>query len=224
MTFSIFLDGIFILIFALNVINGVRRGLLKSFLGILGTVIAFFLAGFMADFFANVSYTLVFEDVLKTTISDFLTNNASFDINTFSFSGKFAPFLNFIKTCIESNIGHEMVGQNTITRLFSKYILKILKSSFIILFYAAIKSVISAIFKVFKQQKIFAVDTLFGGIFGALKGAISVTIFILLLNIISPMLSGKYEFFTKEELNSSIIFNQINKNVVQNYLQFVPFL
>ncbi len=216
------LDISMILLVALFMIIGTKRGIAKTLYGLASIVLSGIIAYLAGRFFAN----LLYKNVILKSISDSVTKSVSEttagsekiaesvfkDLPDF-FSGLLNSF-GITENTISSAVDAKATSQ-AITSAVDSVIAPILISIFSAIFILALFLIVLLLFKLlghhvlklFELPIIRTVNSIFGGVFGLCEGVAIVFAAVMILRIILPCFDKP--FISPELINSSYVFKLV---------------
>ncbi|MBR0423076.1 MAG: CvpA family protein [Clostridia bacterium] len=216
------LDVCVVIILSFFAIVGFRKGILKSFLSLVGSLFAVILAVYFSDIISKAIYfncisPQIEEEVRKISDTSLLNADVLLSKLPFSFFG-FLP--RFGITTEEIN---HIINSNTVEVLPSKIseilypvIANILKSIFVIalfvIFIFAMKFLSKFLLKLFKTQFLNGANSILGGVFGVFKGYVIIVAAMCFLKVFASMDTQVPEIFTANTISSTTIFKIIYDN------------
>ncbi len=222
---GILLDIGFAVIILLCVVFGYRKGFFKSMTGLIGAVIAMFLAWVLAGVIANAMYWGIFRGMLIENISSVLSNDAlaSFSEKAAQVTASLPGFLNSAMnsqgiTAAQIEQSLQTAGSNAAgatADLISPVVIWLLQLLLTVLLFflllVFVRLALKALGKVFRIPVLRQVDGILGGIFGICKGAVYVFLACVLLQLIMPVTGSSAEPM-KQVLDQSYIYQFVFYN------------
>lgn len=222
-------DSIVIIYLIIACITGIRKGFIKTFFDTLGVIIAFFVS---KKYYTLAKDYLINNTKVYATINDYLSQKfsklaAELPNNNFNPSNLFKGFdklPNEVQNFSSSVFNIESVpsSSNSLNQYVDKVseIIVIIISFVLVMLiaYIILLLITSIIDKVFKVPGLNVINSMFGGVFGILRGVI---IMYVIFAVASPFIAfSEGNMVVNEVLNSraSIIFYE--NNVILSYLLY----
>ncbi len=218
-------DIIIIAIIVLFIIIGIRRGLARTILNVLGIFITYICAGWASEILARILYNSFLKETVVNNINEFITvNGVDYAVsNCFSalpdwaysivsavvslFGGSFDQFeRGILSSTTEAVTGASSAIEATVESVVVAVFGIILLIVLFILILILVKKLIKLVLKVFDAPVLKQVNRFFGGILGAIEGLlcawIAVNVFYVIAMLTAPELLSNslvcgalYEFF-----------------------------
>lgn len=233
---GIILDIILVLLLAIFLYDGFKRGAVKSFIDIVGYVVVLTLTSWLAGIVADAIFTtFVWPHVLNeinqalqssagsdpaSQVTTLLNSLPSFVSNTLKFYGVTQEYLISAAQSSSNNIAEDIM--KSISPVFINLIKTVAFSTLLV--------VLTSIFKVFSRtlNRIFnlpilkQINKLLGLVCGALKCVIIIFITCYIIQIVIPMMSNTPEILSQSSIDSTIIFKNIYYNnplnsIIENF-------
>ncbi len=223
---AIILDVILVVLAAIFIFDGFKRGAVRSLVDILGYVVVLALASWLSAFVADLVFNSFMKPSLITTVNESLVNTAQQDVNS-----KAIDLFNSLPGFVSNTLRFYGVSENTlgsavqlssenaaeeVVGYLSPIFINLLKTlGFSVLFVS-----LMTIFKVFSRTlvRIFRlpllkqVNELLGIVCGALKCAILVLVVCLILRMTIPAMNNVPEILSQDTIDSTIIFKNVYYN------------
>ena len=234
---GIILDIILVLLLAIFLYDGFKRGAVKSIIDIVGYVVVLMLTSWLAGILADAVFATFVQPSVLNEINQALQNSAgsdpasqvstlfktlpSFVTNTLKFYGVTQEYVTSTIQSSSNNISEDIM--QSISPIFINLIKTVAFSTLFI--------VLTSIFKVFSRtlNRIFnlpilkQINKLLGLVCGALKCVIIIFIACYIMQIILPMMNNTPEILSKSSIDSTIIFKNIYYNnplnsIIENFI------
>lgn len=195
---NIFLDGLILVILVLFTIIGVRKGLIRSVINLLGTVFSAYFSGIAAKACAQWIYTSMIKQSIISSVSDSLTASAGEGaLSTVNDIIESLP--DFIKAIVPNaeastqlqdalNSGINSIA-SAVEQLVSPVVTAILSIALtvvlFVLFMVLVRFISRAVTRVCRIPVLFGVNRTLGGILGLLKGVVLIMLAVSLLRLLS---------------------------------------
>ena len=219
---ALILDVFVVMIFTFFAVMGFRKGILKSFLSLVGSLFAVIFAVYFSDFFSKMIYfnfisPQIEEKVRNISSTSFLNYDILFSKFAFPFSG-FLPRFGITPEEINHIINNSTaeVLPSKISEILYPVITNVLKSVLVIvlfvIFIFAIKFLSRFILRFFKTQFLKSTNSMLGGVFGVFKGYVVIVAAMCFLKVWVSMDTNIPEIFTPNSISSTTIFKVIYDN------------
>ena len=227
------LDIIMILIVALLVLIGIRRGLARSLYGLLSIVLSGFLASVTGRWLAGLIYKNWLSPSIEKSVSEAFASNTSSvssasdkvfsDLPSFvtDFLGMFGLNPNSVSTSVrDASASTASQVSDSINSVISPVAVPVISALLIIvlfLIYFLLFKLLSRLFLgVFELPVIHAVNAVFGGILGLAEGIALCFIIILVLRIVLQF--SDYTFISEEMIQQSFFFKAVYNSSIISYI------
>ena len=226
---SILIDVIFLAVVLLCVIVGFQKGFVKSLIEFIGYIVSVIGAAYLGNTLSVYLYNAVLRDLLVKKISAAISAETAITVEQKA-NAIFTGLPKFVTNAMNTHgitaksLGKSLSGSASaaapkaadmiapIIISFTKIILTIL---IFFLFIMLVRLIAKAMDMVCKLPVLHQMNSLFGSIFGLLKGIIVVMLLCALLQIAVPMLKEKSWGITPKDLNSSYTYKVLcDKNPV----------
>lgn len=225
------LDLIIILLFAVFVLIGIKRGAVKTLLNLAGTVLAVFLSTVLGSNIAQWMYDVFFKNGIIQSINNTLAEtgaaqtvenaissipDAVFDALSIFGISKDSLLYQTENTVTSAQSSVSSVVEGVISPILTSIISFFLIIIFFILLLVLFKFLIKLINGIFNLPILHMFNKIFGGVLGVIEGAVIIYLLVLLVKIILPF-TGEDFFITQQMINDSIIFKGMyNLNIFNN--------
>ena len=219
---GILLDIGFVIIILLAVVFGYKRGFFKSIAGLIGAIIAIFLAWVLGGLIATAMYQGIFRGMLIDNISGVLSQDALASIpekaaqvvaNLPGFLSNTLSSRGITSTHIENSLSS--AGDNAAPAtadLISPAVIWLLQLLLtVVLFFILlvfVRLLIKLLGNVLRLPVLRQVDGLLGGVFGIFRGVVYIFLACVLLQLIMPI-TGSSADAMKNVLDSSFVYQFI---------------
>lgn len=230
-------DLVILVILIVFLIRGIRRGAAKTLLSALALVssavlsIAFsgFLSQFIFDLFIRTSLESKITQVLVSsavnsvaqTASDVVAAIPAFVISAMAFFG--LPQNNFEVFCAQAVSEKGELAAGSITEAVEPAITGVISTILCIILFIVLSLLLSklakVISKVFRLPLIRVVDSIFGAVLGLCEGFITVTLILMLFNLLLPLFPAQWTFLSQEYIDTSYVFRAIYNGEIISWVQ-----
>lgn len=222
---SISLDIILIILFALFIFLGVRRGFVRSAVHFLGSVIAAALSSALGGAAANWVYNTLFRDALIDRVSRSIESIGVGSTST-AIDGFLESLPDFIVRALESSgitaatLEGGLVGKtgevaelvaDSLAPVFTSFLKVLAVMVLFLLFMMIVRSVADLVGGVFRLPGFRQFDRIFGGLFGFLLALVAVWVILAAVQVFTPMLSPEMQAQIDTELARSVLAGTIVK-------------
>lgn len=208
------LDIITITILVLELIIGIKRGFIKSVIGVIRWFVSIAAASFLSSMIADLIYKTFVHDTIMNNISNVLSSSGT--ISKISSAG---PMYNYIinnlyrlgynDSSILSMFNNSNAAQtidNAISPIVTTFIQIIIFVILLVIFIFLSHFILNAINIVTHLPVIHQLDKLFGGILGIVEGIMLVFVLVLVLGVILLCTSHNTDIFSSNTIDSTFIF------------------
>lgn len=231
---SILLDAGIILLFAIFIVSGLKRGLVRSLIGFVATVIAIVLSMYLSKITSIFIYDNFIKNNLLVQINDILNEYVGRDLNekTAAVFNELPKILsNTLMFCgVTSNVVGDVIENSTgnasyeLVKLFSPTIISVIRTILVpfifIIIYTPLNFLNRVIGRIFKVPGLRQIDQVLGAIIGALKGFLLIVLITFLLKMFLPMMSNIPDIFSKNTIESTFLFKEFYRdNIIYDFLQ-----
>lgn len=223
---NIILDAIIFLLAVVFIVDGFKRGAVRSILDIVGFIIVLLVASSLSTFLADIIFNSFVRESMLNQINQSLSNSVgqdagvrihevfnslpSFISNTIKFYGVSEETLASSVPFSSANAAEEII------KSIAPVIIRLIKT----VVFAVLFAILISLFKVFSRtlNRLFKipvlkqVNELLGVVCGTLKCAILVFIICWLIRIFIPMLDNSPKIFSQENIDATILFKNIYYN------------
>lgn len=222
---GVLLDIGFVIIILLFVVLGYKRGFFKSMAGLIGAIIAIFLAWALGGLIATAMYQGMFRGMLTDKISAILSQDALASIpekaaqivenlpdflsNAFSSRGITSKQIENSLSSAGDNAASATADLISPTVIWLLQLLLTIILFFILLVF--VRLIVKLLSNAFRLPVLRQVDGLLGGIFGIFKGVVYIILACILLQLLMPIIDGSSQSM-KQVLDSSYIYQFIVYN------------
>lgn len=216
------LDICVLVILSFFTVLGFRKGILKSFLSLVGSLFSVIFAVYFSDIISKAVYfnfisPKIEEEVRNISSTSLINADALLSKLVFPFSG-FLPRLGITTEEINHIINSSTaeVLPSKISEILYPVVANVLKSILVIalfvIFIFAMRFASKFVLKFFKMQFLNGANSILGGIFGAFKGYVIIIAAMCLLKVFASMDSQVPEMFSANTISSTTIFKIIYDN------------
>lgn len=231
---SILLDAGIILLFAIFIVSGLKRGLVRSLIGFVATVIAIVLSMYLSKITSIFIYDNFIKNNLLVQINDILNEYVGRDLNekTAAVFNELPKILsNTLMFCgVTSNVVGDVIENSTgnasyeLVKLFSPTIISVIRTILVpfifIVIYTPLNFLNRVIGRIFRVPGLRQIDQVLGAIIGALKGFLLIVLITFLLKMFLPMMSNIPDIFSKNTIESTFLFKEFYRdNIIYDFLQ-----
>lgn len=231
---SILLDAGIILLFAIFIVSGLKRGLVRSLIGFVATVIAIVLSMYLSKIASIFIYDNFIKNNLLVQINDILNEYVGRDLNekTAAVFNELPKMLsNTLMFCgVTSNVVGDVIENSTgnasyeLVKLFSPTIISVIRTILVpfifVVIYTPLNFLNRIIGRIFKVPGLRQIDQVLGAIIGALKGFLLIVLITFLLKMFLPMMSNIPDIFSKNTIESTFLFKEFYRNnIIYDFLQ-----
>ena len=218
---NIFLDCLVVVLVCFFVLDGYKKGLVRSFVEILGAILSFVLALILSPYIVQFIYDIFLKTSLTNTVSSILAQNTGIEPDQKAFEIlKAVPA--FISNSINSyGVTVESLTSaisakdpaNTIVDLLSPVVLNIIRvfilyPLFIIFFFIS-KLAAKKLSNIVHIPILGKLNSILGAVIGLFKG---ILILLIISGVIKFVLNGYYnapDFLSNETISQTVIFRNI---------------
>lgn len=231
---SILLDAGIILLFAIFIVSGLKRGLVRSLIGFVATVIAIVLSMYLSKITSIFIYDNFIKNNLLVQINDILNEYVGRDLNekTAAVFNELPKILsNTLMFCgVTSSVVGDVIENSTgnasyeLVKLFSPTIISVIRTILVpfifVVIYTPLNFLNRIIGRIFKVPGLRQIDQVLGAIIGALKGFLLIVLITFLLKMFLPMMSNIPDIFSKNTIESTFLFKEFYRNnIIYDFLQ-----
>lgn len=231
---SILLDAGIILLFAIFIVSGLKRGLVRSLIGFVATVIAIVLSMYLSKITSIFIYDNFIKNNLLVQINDILNEYVGCDLNekTAAVFNELPKILsNTLMFCgVTSSVVGDVIENSTgnasyeLVKLFSPTIISVIRTILVpfifIVIYTPLNFLNRVIGRIFRVPGLRQIDQVLGAIIGALKGFLLIVLITFLLKMFLPMMSNIPDIFSKNTIESTFLFKEFYRdNIIYDFLQ-----
>ncbi len=231
---SILLDAGIILLFAIFIVSGLKRGLVRSLIGFVATVIAIVLSMYLSKITSIFIYDNFIKNNLLVQINDILNEYVGRDLNekTAAVFNELPKILsNTLMFCgVTSSVVGDVIENSTgnasyeLVKLFSPTIISVIRTILVpfifIVIYTPLNFLNRVIGRIFRVPGLRQIDQVLGAIIGALKGFLLIVLITFLLKMFLPMMSNIPDIFSKNTIESTFLFKEFYRdNIIYDFLQ-----
>lgn len=230
-------DLVILVILAVFVIGGVRRGAAKTLLSavaliasaVLSVLLSRYISQFIFDAFIRASLEGKITEVLVNsavnpvaqTATDIISAIPGFIVSAMVFFG--IPQNSFQTFCEQAVTEKGELAATSITDavmpVFTGVISTILCIVLFILLTIVLSKLAKLVSKVFRLPLIRVADSLLGGVLGLCEGLVTVTLILILLNLLLPLFPAQWTFLSQEYTDTSFVFRAINSGEIVTFVQ-----
>lgn len=229
---GIFLDVSIIILFIVFIVSGFKKGLIKSLVGFVGTIIAIFLSAYLSRIVSLFIYDNFVRDTLLVNINDILNEYVEHDLNEKAlavFNGLPNILSNALTFCgITSNVVGNVIESSAgnasyaLVELFYPTIISIIKTILMPFIFLIVIIPINLLTKVVGKVSRFPVlrqiDQIIGATIAALKCFVLILLITFLLRMFLPMMGSIPNIFSKNTIESTFLFkNFYDNNMIYNF-------
>lgn len=219
---ALILDVCVVIVFSFFAIMGFRKGILKSFLSLAGSLFAVVFSVYFSDIFSKAIYFNFISPKIEAEVrniagTSLLNSNLILSKLPFPFSGilpRFGITTEEINHIINNSTADVLPSK--ISEIMYPVVTNVLKSVLVIalfvIFVFVMKFVSKFILKFFKAQFLNGANSVLGGVFGAFKGYVVIVAAMCFLRVFASMDSQVPEIFTANTISSTTIFKIIYDN------------
>lgn len=220
---SISLDLILLVVFALFIFLGVRRGFVRSAAQFLGSVIASALASALGGAAANWVFQTLFRDALiervgrsiesigasstSAALDDLMASLPDFIVRALASSGITADTLEGALVGKSGEVA-ELVA-DSLAPVFTGFLKVLAVMVLFLLFMMIVRSAADLIGSVFRLPGLRQFDRILGGFFGFLLALVAVWVLLAAVQVFTPMLSTEMQASLQQQLQQSILIGTI---------------
>ena len=219
---ALILDVCVVIIFLFFAIMGFKKGILKSFLSLVGSLFAVIFAVYFSDIFSKAIYfnfisPQIEEQVRSVSGTSFLNCDILFSKLAFPFSG-FLPRFGITTEEVNHIINNSTaeVLPSKISEILYPVIANVLKSVLVIVLFVILIFVMKFLsrfaLRFFKTQFLKSTNSILGGVFGVFKGYVVIVAAMCFLKVFASMDTKVPEIFTANNISSTTIFKIIYDN------------
>ncbi len=233
---GIILDIILVLLLAIFLYDGFKRGAVKSLIDIVGYVVVLTLTSWLAGIVADAVFTtFVWPHVLSeinqalqssagsdpaSQVTTLLNSLPSFVSNTLKFYGVTQEYLISAAQSSSNNIAEDIM--KSISPVFINLIKTVAFSTLLVVLTSIFKVFSRTLNRVFNLPILKQINKLLGLVCGALKCVIIIFITCYIIQIVIPMMSNTPEILSQSSIDSTIIFKNIYYNnplnsIIENF-------
>lgn len=230
------LDGVLILILAVTVILGYRRGFVRSLVQLVGLVAAFVLAFSLSATISTVVYDAFVDEPLKKTVSSVLAENSSETVSVQVEKvkeGLPAVLSNAIDQNAEASKALAQLGDRVeesataladtiVTDVVRPLVIAFFRFVLFLLLIVVLLLVVKLLTAVIKPLTKLPVIRQADGLLGAVMGLVKAALFILIAVSVMQLLASSATLITTEQLQESLIASRLAEiNPVCANLDFI---
>ena len=223
---AIILDIILVALVVIFILDGFKRGAVRSLVDILGYVVVLIVTLWLSAFIADLIFNSFIKPPLIANVNESLVNTAQQDASSKA-SSLFASLPGFVSNTLkfygvsEDSIGLAVqLSSENAAEEFVEYISPIFISLLKTVGFSVLFVLLMSVFKVFSRTlvRIFRwpllrqINELLGAVCGALKCAILILVVCLILRIMIPTMDNVPKIFSQDTIDSTIIFKNIYYN------------
>lgn len=211
-------DIIIIAIIVLFIIIGVKRGIARSVLGIIGLFVTYAVANGLSDWLSQAIYSSFLEETVVANVNDYMNSYGLEYLLNNSFSALpewirwlvslFGGSSENLAESVSQTVGFaESNATNMVTQALEGVTVSAMRIVLmIVLFivaYIIVRKLIKLVLKLFKAPVLKQVNGFFGGVLGAVNGVLCVWIFVNVLCVIAQITAND---ITSNELIDGYLF------------------
>ena len=233
---GIILDIVLVLLLAIFLYDGFKRGAVKSLIDIVGYVVVLTLTSWLAGILADAIFTTFVQPHVLNEINQALQSSTgsdpasqvstlfntlpSFVTNTLNFYGVTQEHLVSAARASSNNIAEDIM--KSISPVFINLIKTVAFSTLIVVLTSVFKVFSRTLNRVFNLPILKQINKLLGLVCGALKCVIIIFIVCYIIQIVLPMMSNTPEILSQNSIDSTIIFKNIYYNnplnsIIENF-------
>ena len=221
---ELLLDGGLVVVAFLFIASGFRRGAAGTLAHLGGTIVAIAAAAFLASMFAEPLYTHFVRNSFMESINGTLSGNQ--DAAT-KVQEMFAALPGFISNSLaryglsvdsvnaaiaDANEQASGAVVDLLSPIVIDFIRMVLMLIFIIVLMVVVRLAVRAINGVFRLPVLHQLNSLLGGVFGVVQGAIVIMLVCVAIQLVTPMFSQVPPIFSSEVIDSTNLFKYIYYN------------
>lgn len=222
---SLSLDLIFIILFALFIFIGIRRGFVRSAVHFLGSVIAAALSSALGGAAANWVYNTLFRDALIERVGRSI-ESIGVGSTSAALDNLMETLPDFIVRALESSgitadtLEGALVGKtgevaelvaDSLAPVFISFLKVLAVVVLFLLFMMIVRSVADLVGGVFRLPGFRQFNSILGGLFGFLLALVAVWVILAAVQVFTPMLATETQLQLEAELSRSVIAGTVIK-------------